>query len=173
MKECVFRRNVGEGLAPPAGGQPWYLHAPRSGMHPIPSPRGRCPRRGRMRAGEHLWIALQLFQNVTAPRPSSVAYGDSFPQGKPRGPLQVGTAAKERCCIPAGGASPAPTLRRKRVTLLRRNGAGRARHRPQPNVWQFPNAEEKRKYALSNERTGRLLVCLGRKRAVIGDFRCR
>ena len=48
---------------------------------------------------------------VSAPRPSSVACGDSFPEGKPRGPQQIGTAAKERCRVPAGGAEPLPYVR--------------------------------------------------------------
>ena len=37
----------------------------------------------------------------------------SFPEGKPRDPRQIGTAQKERRCLPAGGASPSPTLRLK------------------------------------------------------------
>ena len=129
----VSSRNVGEGLAPPAGWQLWILHAPRRGMHPLPSPRGRCPRRGRMRAGEHLRIALHAQQNATAPRPSSVC-GALAPQtASPRG--SQGASANRRCpkrtILHTGRrGKPLPTLRLRNWCSRK----GRCGHRPLQTV---------------------------------------
>ena len=49
-----------------------------------------------MRVGEQLRFDETAKLSVSAPRPSSVACGDSFPEGKLWGPLQIGTAAKGR-----------------------------------------------------------------------------
>ena len=42
-----FSRNVGEGLAPPASGQLWLLHAPTNRRHPQSLPlEGKVPPKG-------------------------------------------------------------------------------------------------------------------------------
>ena len=76
---------------------------------PVAFPSGKvASAASRMRVGEHLRFALQFQLNATAPLPSSVGFADSFPQGKLKGPQQIGTAKKERRCVPTGGVEPRP-----------------------------------------------------------------
>ena len=69
-----------------------------------------------MRVGEHSHLAETAKLSVSAPRPSSVACGDSIPQGKLWGAFRTAVRAKATAADQREGQSPSPTLRRKMYT---------------------------------------------------------
>ena len=83
-----------------AGAERWAPHTFPSGKVP---PKGADEGRGALMDS----FACSAKRNCS-PTLISQPAADSFPQGKLKGPQQIGTAAKERYCVPAGGVEPRP-----------------------------------------------------------------
>ena len=95
----------------PPEGKPWAFANPPVRRAPLPPPLGEVSERSEGRGG-----------TITTMLTLSVSSADSSPQGRAKELLQIDAAPETRRCAPAGGASPAPTLRRNVATA--QNGVG-------------------------------------------------